>query len=155
MGMQNDRPNVIALPPLIYAAFFAAGLVLEFFWRTHVFSVPVRVAIGLLLLAAGFLMASQAVREFKRADTNVEVYKPATSLVTSGLYRYSRNPIYVGLTLAYLGAGLLADSLWVLVLLIPVLVLIHYGVILREEEYLQRKFGAAYFHYVRSVRRWL
>lgn len=155
MGTQNDHPDVVALPPFIYLAFLAAGLVLEFFWRTHVFTPTVRLTIGPLLFVAGMLLGFRAYRAFQRAETNVEVYKPANALVTTGPYRYTRNPIYISLTLAYIGGALLADSLWVLGLLVPVLAIIHYGVILREEQYLRSKFGATYERYQAAVRRWL
>lgn len=154
METPNDHPNVVALPPFIYLALFMVGLVLEFFWRTHVLTPTVRLAIGPLLFVAGMLLGFRAYRSFQRADTNVEVYKPATALVTTGPYRYTRNPIYISLALAYVGAGLLADSLWVLGLLAPVLAIIHYGVILREEQYLRRKFGGTYERYQAAVRRW-
>jgi protein-S-isoprenylcysteine O-methyltransferase Ste14 len=151
----NDHPEVVALPPLIYFGFFCLGLILEYFWRTAVFAPPLRLLVGVSLIAAGLLLGFQAYREFRRAETNVEVYRPATALVTSGPYRYTRNPIYVGLTLAYVGAALVADSLWVLGLLVPTLLIMHYGVVVREEQYLLRKFGTAYQRYQASVRRWV
>ncbi len=94
-------------------------------------------------------------RVFRTAGTNVEVYRPATSLVVTGPYQFTRNPIYVGMTMAYAGAGVLADSLWVLGLVVPVLVLMDYGVVRREEQYLAEKFGDAYRNYSRTVRRWV
>lgn len=108
-----------------------------------------------MLIGAAISLGFQALREFRRADTNVEVYKSATALITTGPYRFTRNPLYICLSLAYLGAALMADSLWVLVLLIPVLLTTHYGVVLREEQYLMKKFGAAYRQYQKAVRRWL
>ncbi|MGH2436543.1 MAG: methyltransferase family protein [bacterium] len=131
------------------------GLILEFFWRTATFSPFLRFSAGPVLIGASISLGFQALREFRRADTNVEVYKPATALITSGPYRFTRNPLYICLSLAYIGAALIADSLWVLMLLIPVLIVIHYGVVLREEQYLLKKFGAAYQRYQSSVRRWL
>lgn len=152
---QHDRPNVIALPPLIYLAFLIAGLVGEYFARTHVLAPPLRFTIGPLLVLAGMVLVGQAVREFRRADTHLEVYRPATTLVTTGPYRRTRNPIYLGFVVGYAGAAPLVDSLWVLGFLVPLLAVMHYGVILREEQYLAAKFGAAYRRYQASVRRWL
>ncbi len=151
----NDHPDVVAIPPFIYLGFFCLGLVLEFFWRTSLLTPPLRLSLGPILIVASALLGFQAFREFQRAETNIEVYRPATALVTSGPYRYTRNPIYVSLALAYVGGALLADSLWVLGLLVPVLAIIHFGVILREEEYLLSRFGQAYQQYQSSVRRWL
>jgi len=152
----SDHPDVVALPPFIYLGFFCLGLVLEFFWRTRLLTVlPARLSIGAALIFAGIQLGFRAFREFQRAETSVEVYRPATSLVTSGPYRWTRNPIYLGLTSAYMGVALLADSLWVLGLLAPTLVIVHYGVVLREEEYLRAKFGQPYQRYQASVKRWL
>jgi protein-S-isoprenylcysteine O-methyltransferase Ste14 len=150
-----DHPKVVAVPPLIYFGFFCLGLILEYFWRTEVFAPPLRLLVGVFLIAVGLLLGFQAFREFRQAETSVEVYKPSTALVTKGPYSYTRNPIYVGLTLAYVGAALVADSLWILGLLAPILLIMHYGVVVREENYLMRKFGTAYRQYQESVRRWL
>ena len=93
--------------------------------------------------------------QFRKLGTHVDVRKPATALATDGPYRLSRNPIYLALTLFYLGIGVAAGSLWVLVLVAPALLVMHLGVIRREERYLERTFGAAYLDYARRVRRWI
>lgn len=152
---RQDHPHVVALPPALYAGSLGLGLLFEFFWHTIVLSAPVRFLVGPLLLLVGLLLGVPAMREFLRAKTPFEVYRPATALVTTGLYRYTRNPMYLGLTVAYVGAALLASSLWVLGLLLPLILVVHYGVVLREEQYLAAKFGAAYRQYQAAVRRWL
>jgi protein-S-isoprenylcysteine O-methyltransferase Ste14 len=81
--------------------------------------------------------------------------KPTTALVTEGPFRYSRNPIYVALTLLYVGVALLINALWILLLIVPAVLVLRYGVIAREEAYLARKFGDAYRQYMAQVRRWL
>ena len=81
--------------------------------------------------------------------------KPTTALVTAGPFGYSRNPIYVALTLLYLRVAFLVNALWILLLVVPVLLVIRYGVIAREEAYLTRKFGDVYHQYTAQVRRWL
>jgi len=81
--------------------------------------------------------------------------KPTTALVTEGPFRYSRNPIYVALTLLYVGVALLINALWILLLVVPALMALRYGVIAREEAYLTQKFGDAYHQYTTQVRRWL
>lgn len=155
MDARADHPQVVVLPPLLYAAGLVAGLILEFLWRTHLAGPPVRFALGSALVALGGFVGFIGVRAFQRAGTNVEVYRPSTSLVVTGPFRYTRNPIYVGLTSAYVGAAFLADSVWVLILVVPIVLITHFGVILREERYLASKFGAAYHDYMRSARRWL
>jgi protein-S-isoprenylcysteine O-methyltransferase Ste14 len=80
---------------------------------------------------------------------------PTTALVAAGPFRFSRNPLYVALTLVYVALALLTNALWVLVLIVPVLFVTHYGVVRREERYLEAKFGDAYRAYRSRVRRYL
>jgi protein-S-isoprenylcysteine O-methyltransferase Ste14 len=100
-------------------------------------------------------LALATFRVLSRAHTPVDPLKPTTALVTEGPFRYSRNPIYVALTLLYVGVALLVNVWWILLLVVPVLLVIRYGVIAREEAYLTRKFGEAYRQYTAQVRRWL
>lgn len=91
----------------------------------------------------------------RRAGTNISPSRPATALVVGGPFRFSRNPLYVALTSLFLGLTLIFNTAWGLLLSIPVLIVMHYGVILREERYLEAKFGESYRDYRASVRRWL
>ncbi|HEY6103218.1 MAG TPA: isoprenylcysteine carboxylmethyltransferase family protein [bacterium] len=150
-----DHPQVVAVPPVIYAGAFGLGLILEGLVRTDVPGSTLRFGLGALLLIVGIGLMWSALRAFRAAGTHVEPYLPATALVTTGPYRFTRNPIYLGMTSVYLGAGSLSDSLWILLLAIPVLALMHYGVVLREEAYLTAKFGGRYQDYTHSVRRWI
>ena len=150
-----DHPQVVALPPLIYAGAFGVGLILEGIMRTDVPGPVLRFGLGGLLLFFGLALMAVALLAFRAVGTHVEVYLPTTTLVTTGPYRLTRHPIYLGMTSAYLGAGLLTDSLWVLLLVVPALGVMHYGVVLREEVYLAGKFGARYRDYILSVRRWM
>lgn len=103
----------------------------------------------------GLAVAVWAIVTFVSAGTNVPTHKPSTTIVRRGPYRLSRNPIYVGLTAVMAGIGLMADNAWVLILLLPTVLVMHVGVILREERYLESKFGAEYRDYKSAVRRWL
>ena len=91
---------------------------------------------------------------FMASKTNIHPWKPATTIVTSGIFRYTRNPMYLGMALIYAALSLFADSLIALAGLPVALVLMHYGVIAREERYLEEKFGEPYRQYTRKVRRW-
>lgn len=157
MTTQPDRSGAIVHPPVLYLGGLALGLIAERFWPLPGFALApfARVAAGLALVLAGAAIAAVFLRQFRRAGTNVPVHRPTTALVTDGLYRYSRNPAYIGLTAIYLGLGIAFDSLWVVALAAPVLAAMHYGVIAREEAYLERKFGDAYRGYKARVRRWL
>ena len=90
----------------------------------------------------------------KQAGTNVNHLQPATSLVITGPFRFSRNPLYLSLTILFAGLSLVVNTLWGFIALVPVLVVLHFGVILREERYLEAKFGESYRQYRSQVRRW-
>lgn len=150
-----DNPGVITPPPLIYAGALAAGLLAN---RRFRFSfLPRRIArtLGPLLAIGGFTVGLLGFREMRRAETNVDPYKPATAVVTEGPYRFTRNPMYVGFTLMYLGISALANALVPILLLPAVFAVVRRGVIEREERYLERKFGDEYLEYKERVRRWI
>jgi protein-S-isoprenylcysteine O-methyltransferase Ste14 len=152
-----DVAGVIALPPLIFLGVLAAAAVLE-----AVFPLPVlaahafpRYLAGAALAAAGFVMIGMGTRRFQAAGTNIPPNLSTTALVVDGIYRRTRNPLYLGLTLVYLGLGVAAGSFWAIGLVVPLLWVINIGVIAREEHYLERKFGDAYSAYKARVRRWV
>jgi protein-S-isoprenylcysteine O-methyltransferase Ste14 len=151
----NDKPNVIGPPPLIALAAIAIGFALEEAWPTALPQHSLRLGAGLVLFALGFTLFSWALITFRAAGTSVETRKPSTTVVETGPYRFTRNPIYLGMTLAIFGVGIAAGSLWVIAMTLPFLVVIDYGVIVREERYLEAKFGATYRGYRERVRRWL
>src|SRR5262245_7333289 len=156
--MRNASPDtaqVLVLPPLLYAAAFVIGLLLH--WAFPVYILPTTLArgIGVVCVLVSLPLAFATLRVLSRAHTPVDPMKPTNALVTEGPFRYSRNPIYVALTLLYVGAALLSNALWILLLVVPAVLVLRYGVIAREEAYLTRKFGEAYRQYTAQVRRWL
>lgn len=152
---EADRPRVLAPPPLIAGAFFAAGYGLDRLLPSGMLTAPFWNWIGAAAVVAGLLLALWAVALFRRARTAVEPWKPASALVAGGPYRVSRNPIYVAIALVYAGTALWLGAPWTLALLIPMMAVFHHGVVLREEAYLRRRFGADYLAYCARVRRWL
>jgi protein-S-isoprenylcysteine O-methyltransferase Ste14 len=152
-----DRSGAIVHPPILYVGGLVLGLAAEWVWPLpgFAFGSVARLAAGFALVLVGAAVIAAFLRQFRRAGTNAPVHRPTTALVTDGLYRYSRNPAYLGLTAIYLGLGVAFDSLWVVALAVPVLAAMRYGVIAREEAYLERKFGDAYSRYKARVRRWL
>ncbi len=148
--MSGDRPDVIAPPPLIFAAAFAIG----YLCRNLMPRIGSPVA-GAAIAAAGVLILGFAFSRMLRAGTHIDPYKPATALVTSGIYRFSRNPIYVATTLLYIAAALSFRVLPALILLPAALVILYFGIIRREERYLGSKFGDDYRAYRSRVRRWI
>jgi protein-S-isoprenylcysteine O-methyltransferase Ste14 len=112
-------------------------------------------AAGVALAAGGFVMIAIGTRRFAAAGTNIPPTLPTTALVVDGIYGRTRNPLYLGTTLIYLGLSVAAGSLWAIALLVPLLWVINVGVVKREERYLERKFGDAYRDYKARVRRWI
>ncbi len=151
----QDRPEVIAIPPLIYLAFLLMGLAMDYVRPVAVLPASVQYIAGFAIIALSGVIAISAVLQFQRARTSFSAFEPATHLVTGGPYRLSRNPGYVALSLLYVGIGVAADNLWIVAGLVPTLVFMHYGVISREERYLERRFGEEYLRYKASVRRWV
>jgi len=148
--MSSDRPGVMAPPPLIFGGAFALG----YLCRNLMPRVGSPVA-GAAVAAVGVIILGLSFNRMLRASTNIDPSKPTTALVTSGIYRFSRNPIYAATTLLYIAAALSFRVLPALILLPVVLVVLHFGVIRREERYLESKFGEAYRAYRSHVRRWI
>ena len=151
----KDNAGVKVPPPLIYLSAMIAGLILNYFFPMAFLPVSVSRIAGILLVAFAVFIFVSAFQKFKRAETNLEPWKPTTAIVSDGVFRFSRNPIYLAFTLFYLGATFLFNSLWLLALLMPVLFVMSYSVIGREERYLENKFGTEYSDYKRRVRRWI
>ena len=151
-----DTAGVIAPPPVIFLGALVLGFVAQRLWplRFLAHSVAVRAA-GVVLALGGLGLSAWVMRSFGRAGTPVTPWSETRRLVVSGPYRFSRNPDYVGQTLLTAGLALLLGIPWALVALLPALLLLRYGVIGREERYLERRFGDEYRRYCQQVRRWL
>lgn len=160
-GQQVTDPGtagVVGRPILFFPAAILVGLALDRllplpFAIPEADGVPWIVAGSLILI--GLVLFAAGVRNFSRAATPLPTSQPARVLVTTGIYRWTRNPIYVGFFLMYGGIGVAAQSPWTLILTLPLAITIRYGVVAREEAYLERRFGDAYLDYKRRVRRWL
>lgn len=152
-----DVPGVIALPPFIFLGFLVAAAMLEAIVPLSVLAAHAlaRYLVGAALAACGFVMIGMGTRRFVAAGTNIPPNLPTTALVVEGIYGQTRNPLYLGATLVYLGLSVASGSLWAILLMMPLLWVINVGVIAREERYLERKFGDAYLAYKARVRRWV
>ena len=143
-------------PPLVFAGFAVLGVILEYVVG------PIPVAsrtwigiVGIAFLIAGFATAASAVLEFQRTGQDPKPWSPTPEMVFKGPYRYTRNPMYVGLTAIQLGLGLLLDYLWISVLAPVALLVVHRIAVVPEERYLAEKFGSSFTDYCRRVRRYL
>lgn len=152
----SDHAEVVIRPPVLWVMLVAAGIGLD-----YLVPLPFMPAgfptlwVGIGVWLAGFALAALAIRQFRRAGTEVQTHTPTAVIVDTGVFAYSRNPIYLGAHIGIVGAAIALDSLWVLSMLVPFYLVIRYGAVAREEAYLERKFGDAYLAYKAQVRRWL
>jgi len=153
----TDTSGVGFPPPLVYAGGFAAGYGAHRLLPIRLWPEPTALVslVGWCLIGAGVLLAVSAAFLFRRAGTTPNPAKPTTALVIWGPYRFTRNPMYVGMATLYVGGTLLLNDPWPLAFLPMVMALVQRYVIVREEAYLERKFGNAYRAYKARVRRWL
>lgn len=155
---ENDVANVIARPPLIVLVTLLLAFVLDYLYpQGHM----ARAAGGMRYLASGLailcgiVLLGAAANEMRKEGTPIPTWEPALELVTGGIYARSRNPIYLAFIISLIGVGLLFNSDWLFVLLIPFVLVIHFGVIRREEEYLLARFGAPYANYMKRTPRYI
>jgi protein-S-isoprenylcysteine O-methyltransferase Ste14 len=151
----SDSPDVIAFPPALYAGTLSIELLLSFVFPLDFLPRSISLSLGALAFVCAGAIAILAVRTMNRAQTAVNPSQPTTAIVTDGVFSWSRNPIYLSLTLLYIAIALLLGSLWALLLLLPLFAIVQIGIIRREEVYLERKFGDEYLRYKASVRRWV
>lgn len=152
-----DKANVVVPPPIAWALAFLVGLTVDRLLYRLPFvpeSMP-NVWVGGGVVALGVALAVWALVTFRNAGTRVEPYKPTTVIVEHGPFAFTRNPIYLGMFIGQIGLAIGFDSLWILAMLVPLFLVIRYGVVAREEAYLGRKFGRVYLDYTSRTRRWL
>ena len=154
--MTQDAANLGLLrPPLVYLVALALGATIQYFQPLPFVPAALALPLGVALVVIAVVLFVWSVLTFKKAGTPVPGDKPTTTIVGAGPYRFSRNPIYLAFSLLVLGAAVWMNSVWLLATLVVAVALMHFVVIRREEEYLERKFGAQYLDYNRTVRRWL
>lgn len=158
MAANGDNSGVRILPPAVYLAGLVVGYALNWLWPVAI--LPGSAGIFVRLLGVAFLLAGLAVillalATFHRAGISPNPARPTSALTVEGPYRFTRNPMYLGMALATAGIAGIGNALWPLLALVPVLAIIRTQVIAREERYLEEKFGEAYRAYAASVRRWL
>lgn len=157
LAVDPDSARVRFPPPLVYLAALLLGLAAEEFvsLRSFGFDWRLMAATGALLFVAGTAVIFAATWLFRRLDTNVRPSEPTTLVATTGPYRWTRNPMYLGMALIYAGLAIGLDGPIAFALLPLVLIAIQTQVIAREERYLEAKFGDDYRRYKAEVRRWL
>lgn len=154
--MSRDNPGVVIFPPALFGLAFFGGLLIQWFfpWRLPL---PewLRLSAAVLLFLASGAFGVWGTRVMKAAGTNVNPGLPTTAVVSTGPFRYTRNPLYLSALGLYLGAAPATNTVWLLVLLIPLVLILDVGIVRREERYLEAKFGEPYRAYKKQVRRWV
>jgi protein-S-isoprenylcysteine O-methyltransferase Ste14 len=151
-----DTAQVIVRPPLAWGLAVVAGLALN--WLVPLPFLPAGLPagwLGAMVFVLALALFAWAILAITRAGSQVPTNRPTTTIVESGPYRFTRNPIYLGMFLGLIGLAVAFDNLWLLMMLVPFALVIHYEVVAREEAYLERKFGDVYRGYRSRVRRWL
>jgi protein-S-isoprenylcysteine O-methyltransferase Ste14 len=155
-GAAADVANLgLVRPPLVYLGSLVSGAVIQLATPFPFLHGTLAVPLGAPLVMVGIALFAYSVATFRAAGTPVPARKPTTMIVRTGPYRFSRNPIYLAFSLLQLGIAIWVNSVWLLATLVAAVALIHYVVIPKEEQYLERRFGPHYLDYEASVRRWL
>lgn len=152
---EPDHPRVIGPAPVFYLAAFLLVPGLHWLWPLPIVGHPVTPWLGRAVLFIGLALNLWGLWSLKRHGTPINPYRPVRVLVSDGPFRFSRNPLYVGLHLVLFGLVLILDTAWGLAVLLVLLAVIHFGVILPEERYLEARFGGAYKRYRATIRRYL
>ena len=156
MADTADTAHVIIRPPLAWGLAVLAGLGLD--WVVPLPFLPADLPVGwlgALVFILALVLFAWAIVTVTKAGSSVPTNRPTTTIVENGPYRFVRNPIYLGMFLGLIGLAIAFDNLWLLLTLVPFALVIRYGVVAREEAYLERKFGDVYRGYRSRVRRWL
>jgi protein-S-isoprenylcysteine O-methyltransferase Ste14 len=142
-------------PPFIFLISLVSGTVIHLVVPLRFFPVTLAVPLGVPLVGVAIVLFSYSVAKFRAAGTPVPAREPTTTIVRTGPYRFSRNPIYLAFSLFQLGIAMWVNSVWLLATLVGAVALVNFVVIPIEERYLERKFGVQYLDYKVCVRRWL
>jgi protein-S-isoprenylcysteine O-methyltransferase Ste14 len=156
-ALVKDRPAIIAPPPLLGLACIAAGFIAARFKPLPFVPGPalVRIAIAIVLFLVPVAIIVVARRELIKHKEHPNPYRATSAIVSTGIYRFSRNPIYVAFLFVVLATAVAANNAWLLLSIVALFVILQFGTIRAEERYLSDKFGAEYDDYRRRVRRWI
>jgi protein-S-isoprenylcysteine O-methyltransferase Ste14 len=154
----SDNAGVRIVPPAVYLGGLAIGYILDLVRHIPIAppgrSLGVRI-VGIVVVAVGVSIMLSALALFRRLGTQVAPWEPTTKLAVDGPYRFTRNPMYLGMAFILAGLGLIGNTVWPILAMVPAIIIIRTQVIAREERYLERKFGDEYRAFKTRVRRWL
>src|SRR4029453_11519244 len=150
-----DNPGVIAFPPLIWLVNAVISIVVHLFIQMPIMRYRICLVCGIVFIILAPTLALSALRTMKAAGTNIHPAEPALTIVRDGPVRFTRNPMYLALCFLQVALGFFLNDWITLLFVVPLVLIFHYGVVLREERYLTAKFGEPYLLYKRDVRRWI
>jgi protein-S-isoprenylcysteine O-methyltransferase Ste14 len=154
MSETKDHPKILN-PPLVYFGTLLISWILNRIIPLPLLPPEMARVVGLAIFLSGFLIGIPAFIQMRRRNTSPNPYKPTTAIVKAGPFRFTRNPIYLSFFIHYLGIAVLIDTAWCIFLLPVLFEVITEMVVIREEQYLNQKFGSAYAEYMKEVRRWI
>ncbi len=155
MGDTKNETGIRVIPPLVFIFAILVGVAGNYVWPIGVITSDVSHILGPVIIVVSVLITPPVLLSFKRAETSFDVRKSARSLVTSGLFRFSRNPGYVAMIALCVGIAITLDNAWMLVTVLAASIFLHFQVVLAEERHLEALFGEEYLDYKKRVRRWL
>lgn len=157
VDVENDAANVRVAPPLLYLGGIVAGALLD----AYVVALPIALPFTARIVAAGFTglagvgMVVAAAMLFRRSGQDPRPWESTPAIVSSGVYQFTRNPMYLGMALLQAAVGFALANGWIVILIPVVVAAVQWLVVRHEEAYLERKFAGEYAHYKASVRRWI
>ncbi len=153
---KTDCPNTIHWPPILYVVVLTVAWGLHRWWPTPpLIPPPYPALLGVPLLVVGLAVGVAALLRFRADDTPFDPTASASTLVTGGIYRFTRNPMYLGALVAFTGLGLWLQNGWLLASMPVLIIALRQLAVVREEAYLERRFGQSYQDYKARVRRWI
>jgi len=156
MKKSEDHADIVARPPVIYLVPLIAGYFLNKWINLKILSDDfILNVIGWILIVSGVLIILWTIYFFTKEKEDVRLEKPTNKIIIKGPFRFSRNPIYLSFNLGYIGISFISNNLWLIIFLPIAFIVLYYWVVLREEEYLEKKFGKKYQLYKKKVRRWI
>ena len=153
--INKDNPGVKIPPPIIFIGFGLFGVLINYLNPLTIEGPSWLLYLGLLILIGSFLGFGYMINFYKKNETEIEPTKTTSKIITSGLYRYSRNPVYIILCTGPIGLGFIFMTYWAMFAFIPALIVIYFTAVKKEEQYLEKKFGQGYLDYKKKVRRWI
>ncbi len=154
-NLDHRGPGVRIPPPLVFLLFLAAGLGLQWGWPLGLTESLILRYVGASLCVLAIIALIAVGLMFHQHKTSIKPWKPTTRVLDHGPFAYSRNPVYLGFCFLAVGIGLSQNSLWMTLSFLPAVFVVYHTAILKEERYLEKKFGEEYRRYKAKVRRWI